>query len=185
MTADRTSFWNRPWFNWLTGLSLIVFVTTTLTCVVTGFWSYQYRSQLQLVRWGNPTAGVQCDISLSKDMICFDRTWRQASLPTSSVLQPSFWSVCGFHHSKSFGVSSAGIITSNDTFEMNYDRFPLLSLPLAFVYLRRRWTAIKERRNSRKGLCRKCDYDLCATPNRCPECGQLSETGMASTTSPV
>jgi len=37
---------------------------------------------------------------------------------------------------------------------------------LAFFFAMRR-----EKRKSMAGLCRRCGYDLRATPNRCPECG--------------
>ena len=50
------------------------------------------------------------------------------------------------------------------------------SLPVlvqaTIVALRR----IRERVRSTHGLCRSCGYDLCATPERCPECGELRTT---------
>ena len=48
----------------------------------------------------------------------------------------------------------------------------LLTIP-AMRLLGYCWSSSKIRRRLRAGLCVRCSYDLRATPDRCPECGQV------------
>ena len=59
---------------------------------------------------------------------------------------------------------------------------PLIILALiGALWLRRRGRA---RRRRAPGTCRVCGYDLCATPERCPECGTEAPTNPAYPQSP-
>jgi hypothetical protein len=70
-----------------------------------------------------------------------------------------------YQHDVQLGTDSVSI-------EVPYWLFIVLSaiLPARWLIIRRRW-----QRRQRAGLCRRCGYDLRATPDRCPECGNIPE----------
>jgi hypothetical protein len=51
-------------------------------------------------------------------------------------------------------------------------RIPFWFLILVFMTLPTFWL-IRRRRRIPAGRCQACGYDLCATPDRCPECGTI------------
>jgi hypothetical protein len=81
------------------------------------------------------------------------------------------WSFLGFRYTAltSFGVTV-------ETVEVPYWALAAASAacPLVLLYFRR----LRPRRRRRLGLCLSCGYDLRATPDRCPECGNASSAGV-------
>jgi hypothetical protein len=51
-----------------------------------------------------------------------------------------------------------------------------LILAIAISLVAERILFRRTKSSEKEGLCTKCGYDLLATPDRCPECGQVPET---------
>jgi hypothetical protein len=57
---------------------------------------------------------------------------------------------------------------------------PFWSLALLTALLPAIWTSLRFRSQTREksGRCAKCGYDLRATPDRCPECGEIAQKAV-------
>jgi hypothetical protein len=172
--------YRRLLFTALSALSLLV-------CVVTlALWMRSYWVN-DSFDWGRPT--VRHSIGSNRGNIWWDRIditkSPQASFSRGTGYDrhpagafndtfPPTWSFAGFawrHAVFSLTPGSGAVDTRNL-------RVPDWSIALAMLVLPGLWLMTRRLRNRRAdGLCRRCGYDLRATPGRCPECG--TETQMA------
>jgi hypothetical protein len=113
-------------------------------------------------RYASFSAAGRLSLIYTRDDYFTMRGWHSQA-PTLGVnragpLDPC-WERAGFVHARSPSVGYAGI--------------PHWFLVVLFgiVPALRFFTAIRSRRRHRAGHCSRCDYDLRATPDRCPECG--------------
>jgi hypothetical protein len=102
-------------------------------------------------------------------------TWTLARLGKSHVRGDplpvrSLWNRLGFFTYEN------GLTTSFSDSPEHGIAFPAWLPVLAFAIPPMLWLRhfIRTRRRYREGLCRKCGYDLRATPERCPECGTVT-----------
>jgi hypothetical protein len=91
----------------------------------------------------------------------------------SNDMFPPTWSFAGFawwHAVLSLTPGSGGV-------DIRSLRVPDWPIVVAMSVLPGLWLMTRRRRNRRAdGLCRRCGYDLRATPGRCPECGTVTPT---------
>jgi len=185
---------HRRLFTILAAVSLALCLATTVACAVTGYWSYTRRGNVRLWKSGDGVRSVCYEVDVDKQKIHFTKTWgslrainpRRGRLPTIAFVPlPGSWSFCGIYYDTTMVTASPGPVRSPGTFEriatfsVNYDRIPLLTLPLAIWFLRSRWILARQRQRRRHNFCGNCGYDLRATPDRCPECGAVPAESIA------
>jgi hypothetical protein len=81
---------------------------------------------------------------------------------------------------KSLGIVTDSQTRTNPTIAQWVQRQRSILIPHAYVVAASAllpswwiWRRVQSRRRDRDGMCRTCGYDLRATPERCPECGNV------------
>jgi len=85
----------------------------------------------------------------------------------------------GFGFGRGMGIVSTMMATAHGVITISGVRVDIIAIPdwilvlicTAAVAAARIPAWRRERFHARRGLCRRCGYDLRATPDRCPECG--------------
>ena len=100
--------------------------------------------------------------------------WKHEAWPHASNwsawsrLERRWWGLAGFGHANGFTTSGQPV----DQFVVPYYCIVVVASLLPGLFL---FDLLRKRRQSGVGRCRRCGYDLRATPNRCPECGTVPE----------
>src|SRR5579863_10048417 len=176
----------------------IVSVVSLMICLLTlALWAFSVTRFYPHFEWGNSRTGVARQGTIINGTIEFSRYWgvRDIDLEDGSMVAGRIevgdgWDTAGFHfHSIEFRKFDSKAVAppeqhTNSGWKMlpeSYGRqnqfwfeliWPLiLSLPLSLWLMWKLARELSRKWRRREGFCRKCGYDLRATPDRCPECG--------------
>jgi hypothetical protein len=164
----------RRWLILLFAMLLVMLFTTIAVLDVRGHW----HGDVAWATIGDQVLGVNSskgEVLLDGSLGCrVERGahWYSYDLNTYDILHdPCRYVVAGFG-ADTYQVSSAGYPTVRE-FSVLLPSWFMLSLmsllPAWYLHRRKKLAG----RLSRPGHCLKCDYDLRATPDRCPECGTI------------
>jgi hypothetical protein len=122
------------------------------------------------VSWKVSSAAEREQVAQRNDLArrsVYHQTFPEVPPMYARSLPPTAWNALGF---KQFSGPT------HSSMAVPYWSLVLLTAPAP---LARALTIARRRRRIKAGLCAECGYDLRATPDRCPECGQGQEIGRS------
>jgi hypothetical protein len=165
----------RRLLNLLTAVSLLLCVAS---CVL---W---VRSHSAAERWRRTlswTSSLYVDSDAGKVSVVWHKWWITAGHPPYRWVRqerrslPFRWRTLGFDGEWIWQDERQGNIRATRSATLPYWFMTVMAAVPPAVHTYRRL-----RRRSRAGLCPRCDYDLRATPGRCPECGSVTAAGSTA-----
>lgn len=177
---------------WVSYALLAVAVITTLSFLLSAvfFFGISSHRSTSLPTGASITGVGLTQICLVRGQIHFDVDFADPPVPRGSTKLPARTWHAWFTYSP--GVSTHLHMTDRWITRVGVDAFFLqshryVSIGIFGLYpAALAWFAfwfVARRRKREPGVCTRCGYDMRATPDRCPECGQISE-GMRSTQLP-
>jgi hypothetical protein len=177
----------RRMLNLLTAVLLVLFVA------VIGLWVRSWSTAMRLTRH---QGHVSRSLTSDSGRIVLITGWNADEVPTPvwrlHTARPGYW---GGPHLRAnagllgFGWTDAVYSDSRGTARQHHRWVPYWSVAslAALVPLMRATSRLNaaarrrlaRRRESRRGLCPSCGYDLRASPGRCPECGTMAAPAPA------
>lgn len=143
-------------------------VCCALVCI---FVTCDFTGDQPVERWKNTKDGFRY-IMLARDEIRFEKSIRIDTPGFVQPRQPTTWSHAGIRFSNIPWITSSGLGGPDGViaFDLHVRTLTLFLVSLIFPLLGlfRRWL---RDRPVRRGVCPLCGYDLRATPDCCPECG--------------
>src|SRR4051812_4377848 len=149
-----------------------------------GLWIHGWFVEQRWLSWGDPGTSVGYTLYLSTNSVSIQRQTGYRPSPPWTTTQPVVWSrallgdgwdFAGLHFHRWLEVQEnydrkrlPGVYGSTSEFWISI-AVPLLITPILPGVWLIRALIVRQRRGH--GRCRKCGYDLRATPHRCPECG--------------
>jgi hypothetical protein len=98
--------------------------------------------------------------------------WRRWALPAGAPRSSGFTFA---HEQRDVPTAwSSGVTLTEDTWRIGLPNW-LIALLTAVLPVRSSILYLRRRRDGKIGRCKKCGYDLRATPDRCPECGAVAQ----------
>jgi hypothetical protein len=172
--------------NALTALSLIFFVATVALCVR----SYWRQDRICWVQHTDPHAPRDGFSPLERPFFCLNMTCGGLSIWTGVELLregPDFETEgLSWRTHDATPLAQQGVPVNRWGFHYQTGRYftgrwiytvvPAWLVPGIFALLPAAWLVgmFRRHRDDHKGHCRRCGYDLRATPDRCPECGTVT-----------